>query len=115
MLSLVSVLGLTGVDYVTHDDTRCINTNGVINLDTVDFLEIEGEHKVDEDSAEKIKAFINKYPDWRVMVPYEGYVIYFFSKQPEVIPLKDTVRLHNGACARCSNTPKNALIILDMD
>jgi hypothetical protein len=115
MKKLVEVLGLSNVNYVTHDEVRCIHKNGVFNLDTVDFLEIESDHNVNDTNEKLIKRFISKHPDWRVMVPYGGYVFYFFSKEPEHNPIDKQNRLHNGATGICKNCFKNSLIILDMD
>jgi hypothetical protein len=89
---------------------------GIIDLDTVEFISFVGDNVIrGEDSIDEYNKFIKKHPNYSYCFPYEGGVTYLFSRKPEIIPINDTIMLHRGACGIVKNSPKNILILLDLD
>ena len=81
--------------------------NGIYGI--VD-IEVE-RHHIDKDSEQKVKDWLQKYPDGCVIDPYETDTIFLLSKIPRKLAKEQTKGQFNyGAAAIVENCPKRILI-----
>lgn len=100
------------IDYLEKHGKQ-ISKNGVYDLDSCEMIYQIGCNKMPVD--DKVIDFVNKHKDSLYFItPYEGDVVFIFSKKPDSKRINEAFLLHHGT-ACITEGFNNCLIICHLD
>lgn len=96
---------------ITIEDERQLS-DGIYNIENIEFIEINTEGKNDN----KAQKFIKKYPKYIIGSAYETDTMFLLSKIPPEIKNQDIGSGFNyGSCNIIQNCPTSILILAQND